>query len=139
MRYYPPAPPLLGASTVCRSTRNSGSSATGPHVDQTLLSGGAGGHVPGAPGSMLNNPEGSVVDISSGKPGQRGCIPPAGSALGGYYQQLTSVYRTSFRCWTSSPYVNYCVAVLRDGVKSAGGVGRSRKAARRILQDIGLP
>ena len=34
---------------------------------------------------------------------------------------------------------NYRVAVLRDGVKSAAWVGRSRKAAGRILQDIGLP
>ena len=46
------APPLLGASTVCRSTRNSGPS---------VLSRGAGVHAPGVPGSMLNNPEGSVL------------------------------------------------------------------------------
>ena len=34
-----PAPPLLGASTVFRFTRNSGSTATGSPVDQTLFSG----------------------------------------------------------------------------------------------------
>ena len=34
---------------------------------------------------------------------------------------------------------NYCVTVLRDGVKSAAWVGRSRRAARRILEDISLP
>ena len=34
-----PAPPHLGASTVCRSTRNSGSTVTGSPVDQTLFSG----------------------------------------------------------------------------------------------------
>ena len=34
-----PAPALLGASTVCRSTWNSGSTSIGPPVDRTLLSG----------------------------------------------------------------------------------------------------
>ena len=61
-----PAPPLLGSSTVCRSTRNSDFSVTGSPGDQTLLSEGAGVHAPGAPESMLNNPQGSVVDVSSG-------------------------------------------------------------------------
>ena len=34
---------------------------------------------------------------------------------------------------------NYRVAVLRDGVKLAARVGRSRRAAERILEDIGIP
>ena len=34
---------------------------------------------------------------------------------------------------------NYRIAVLRDGVKSAARVGHSRRAAGRILEDIGLP
>ena len=34
---------------------------------------------------------------------------------------------------------NYRVTVLRDGVKSTARVGRSQRAAERILEDIGLP
>ena len=34
---------------------------------------------------------------------------------------------------------NYRVAVLRDGVRSAVRVGRSRRAERRILEDTGVP
>ena len=31
------------------------------------------------------------------------------------------------------------VAVLRDGVKSAALVGRSRRVAEQILEDVGIP
>ena len=65
-----PAPPLLGASTVCRSTRNSPSTSIVPPVDRTLLSGGESvdsGRP--SPGSLLYNLEGSVIDVSSGTRG----------------------------------------------------------------------
>ena len=60
------APPILGASTVGRSTQNSQTTSIVPPVDRTLLSGGdsvdSGRPLPG---SLLYNPEGSVVDVSS--------------------------------------------------------------------------
>ena len=80
------APPILNASMVCRSTQNSGSTSTGP--PPSVNSGRQ------MPGSLLNHPEGSVIDISSANPRQRGYIPPAGSGLGGYFQQFASVLCT---------------------------------------------
>ena len=43
------------------------------------------------------------------------------------------------RLTTIAHAFNYRVAVLRDGVKSASRVGLSRRAAERILEDIGIP
>ena len=43
------------------------------------------------------------------------------------------------RLTTMAHAFNYRVAALRDGVKSVARVGRSRRAAERILEDIGLP
>ena len=136
-----PAPPLLGASTVCHSTRNSGSSVTGPPVDQTLLSGGTGVHAPGVPGSMLNNPEGSVV--SSGNWDSVDTFLPQEVLLVDTTNSLHPffVHRLDvgpLRLMSIAHAFNYRVTVLRDGVKTAAWVGRSRKAAGRILQDIGL-
>ena len=43
------------------------------------------------------------------------------------------------RLTTIAHAFNYRVAVLRDGVKSAARVGRSRRAAEWVLEDIGIP
>ena len=43
------------------------------------------------------------------------------------------------RLTTIAHAFNYRVTVLRDGIKSAARVGRSRRVAERILEDIGLP
>ena len=43
------------------------------------------------------------------------------------------------RLTTIAHAFNYRVTVLRDGVQSAARVGRSRRAAGQILEDIGLP
>ena len=43
------------------------------------------------------------------------------------------------RLTTIAHVFNYRVTVLRDGVKSAAQVGRSRRVAVRILKDIGIP
>ena len=44
-----------------------------------------------------------------------------------------------FRLTTIAHAFNYRVAVLRDGVRSAARVGRSRRAEGRILEDTGVP
>ena len=139
-----PAPPLFGAGTVCRYTRNSGSSVTGPPVDQTLLSGGAQVHVLGTLGSMLNNPEESVVDVSLENRDSVDTFFPQEVLLVDTTKSLHSffVHRLDvgpLRLTSIAHAFNYRVAVLRDGVKSAVQVGCSRKVAGRILQDIGLP
>ena len=43
------------------------------------------------------------------------------------------------RLMTIAHAFNYRVAVLRNGVKSAVRVGHSRRAAEKILEDIGIP
>ena len=43
-------------------------------------------------------------------------------------------------CLTSIAHAfNYRIAVLRDGVKSPARIGRSRRAARQILEDVDIP
>ena len=43
------------------------------------------------------------------------------------------------RLTTIAHAFNYRVTILRNGVKSAARVGRSRRAAEQILEDIGIP
>ena len=140
-----PAPPILGASTVCRSTQNSPSTSIVSPIDRTFLSGGESvdsGRP--SPGSLLYNPEGLVIDISSGTRGSVAMFLPQEVLLVGTTNSLHPffVHRLDFGpiCLTSIAHAfNYCVAVLRDGVKSAARIGRSRRVAGRILEDIGLP
>ena len=115
-----PAPPLSGASMVCCSTHNSGFSVTEPPGDRTLLSAGAGVHAPGAPESMLSNPEGPVVDVSSGNRDSvdtflmhEVLLADVTSSLHPFFVHRLDVGPIRF---TSIAHAfNYCVAVLRDG------------------------
>ena len=135
-----PTPPVLGASTMGRSTRRSLSIAVVPPEEGTLLSGGA--SVKSArllPGSLSYHPEGSVMDVSSGSPGtmvtflpQEVLLVDATISLHPFFMDVGPI-----RLTTIAHAFNYLVAVLRDGVKSAARVGRSRRAAERILEDIG--
>ena len=139
-----PAPPILGVSTVCRSTQNSHSTSIVPLEDRTLLSGGASVDS-GWPltGSLLYNPEGSVVDVSSGTRGSVVTFLPQDVLLVNTTNSLHPffVHRLDvgpIRLTSIAHAFNYRVAILRDGVKSAMRVGRSRRAAGRILEDNGL-
>ena len=110
----------------------------------SVLSGGAGVHALRVPGSMLNNPEGSVVDVSSGNWDSMDTFLPQEVFL---VDTTNSLHPFFVHCLDVGPLrltsiahaFNYRVAVLRDGVKSVARVGRSRRAAGRILQYIGLP
>ena len=140
-----PAPPILVASTVCRSTRNSPSISIVPPVDWTLLSGGA--SVDSSrllPESLLYNPDGSVIDVSPGTCVSVVTFLPQEVLLLGTTNclHLFFVHRLDvgpIRLMSIAHVFNYRVAVLRDGVKSAARVGHSRRAAGWILEDIGLP
>ena len=139
------APSILGASTVGRSTQNSHTTSIGPPADRTLLSGGASvdsGRL--LPGSLVYNPEGSVVDVSSGARNsmvrslpQEVLLVDTTVSLHPFFVHELDVAPI---CLTTIAHAfNYRVAVLRDGAKSAARVGRSRRAAGRFLEDVGLP
>ena len=140
-----PAPPILGASTVCRSTRNSASTSIVPPMNWTLLSGGASvdsGWL--LPGSMLYNPEGSVIDVSLGTRGSVVTFLPQEMLLVGASNSFHPffVHRLDvgpIHLTSIAHAFNYRVAVLLDGVQSAARVSRSRRVAGQILEDIGLP
>ena len=140
-----PAPPILGASTVCRSTQNFASASIVPPVNRSLLSGGASVDSGWSlPGSLPYNPECSVIDV---------CSQSRGSVVTFLTQEVLLVDISSswhpffvhqmdvgpIRLMSIAHALNYRVAVLRYGVKSASRVGHSRRAAGRILEDIGLP
>ena len=112
---------------------------------RTLLSGGASvDSGPPLPGSLLYNPEGSVIDVFSGTRGSVAMFLPQEVLLVDTTNSLHPffVHRLDvdpIRLTTIAHAFNYRVTVLRDGVKSAARVGRSQRAAGRILEDIDLP
>ena len=84
------------------------------------------------------------MDVSSGSPGtmvtflpQEVLLVDATISLHPFFMHRLDV--GPIRLTTITHTFNYRVAVLRDGVKSAAWVGRSRRAAERILEDIGIP
>ena len=105
-----------------------------PPEEGTLLSGGA--SVKSArllPGSLSYHPEGSVMDVSSGSPGtvvtflrQEVLLADATISLHPFFMHQLDF--GPIRLTTIAHAFNYRVAVLRDGVKSAARVGRSRRA-----------
>ena len=138
-----PTSPVLGASMMGRSTWRSLSIAVVPLEEGTLLSRGA--SVKSArllPGSLSCHPEGSVMDVSSDSPGTVVTFLPQEVLL----VDATISLRPFFMHWldvspihlTTIAFEGRC-QVLRDGVKSAARVGRSRRAAEQILEDIGIP
>ena len=105
---------------------------------------GARDHVPGAPGSMLNNPEGSVVDVSSENWDSVDTFLPQEVLLVDTTNSLLPlfVHRLDvgpLRLTSIAHAFNYCVAVLCDGVKSAARVGRSRKWLDGFWSYLGTP
>ena len=111
----------------------------------TLLSGGD--SVDSArqlPGSLSYRLDGSVMDISSDSPSTVAIILPqevflvdATSSLHPFFMHRLDV--GPIHLTTISHAFNYRVAVLRNGVKSATRVGRSRRATEQFLEDGGIP
>ena len=140
-----PKPLVLCASTMGHSTQRSLSIAVVPPEEGTLLSGCA--LVESARlllGSLSYHPEGSVMDVSSDTPGtvviflpQEVLLVDATISLHPFFMHRLDV--GPIRLTTIVHAFNYRVAVLRDGVKSAARVGRSRRAAERILEDVDIP
>ena len=138
-------PPVLGASTMGHSTQGSLSIVVLPPEEGNLLTGGA--SVESArllPGSLSYHPEGSMMDVSSDSPGtmviflpQKVLLVDATISLHPLFMHRLDV--GPIRLTTIAHAFNYRVAVLRDGVKSAAWVGSSRRAADRILEDVGIP
>ena len=130
---------LLCCAHKTRTTQNSHTTSIGPPADRTLLSGGASVDS----GRLIYNPEGSVVDVSSG----------ARDSVVTFLLQVFLVDTTvslhpfcvhgldfgPIHLTTIAHVFNYRVAVLRDGAKSAARVGRSQRVAGRFLEDVGLP
>ena len=138
-------PPVLGASTIGRSTRRSLSISVVPPEEGTLLSGGASVNSDRLlPGSLSYHQEGSVMDVSSGTHGsvvtflpQEVLLVDATISLHPFFMHRLDV--GPIRLTTIAHSFNYRVTVLRDGVKSAAWVGRSQREAERILEAIGIP
>ena len=83
----------------------------------------------------IPRPSGLVSLIDANRPVGLPTPPVLGtSIMGPFAQGSLSIHLT-----TIAHAFNYRVAVLRDGVKSAALVGRSRRAAERILEDVGIP
>ena len=87
---------------------------------------------------------GSVVDVSSGAHDsvvtffpQEVLLADTTISLHPFFMHRLDVGPISLT--TIAHAFNYRVTVWRDGIKSAERVGRSRRAAERILEDIGLP
>ena len=139
-----PMPPVLGTSTMGRSTRRYLSISVVPPMKGTLLSGGASVNSDRLlPGSLSYHLEDSVMDVSSGSPGSEVTFIPQEVLL----VDATVSLHPLFMNWldvgpihltTIAHAFNYRVAVLRDGFKSAAWVGRSGRAAERMLEDIGI-
>ena len=117
-----PTPPVLGASMMGHSTQRSLSIAGIPRAFRF----------------------GSVMDASCNSPGTVVIILPqevflvdATVSLHPFFMHRLDV--SPIRHTTIAHAFNYRVAVLRDGVKSAAQVGRSRKVAERFLEDAGIP
>ena len=110
-----------------------------PLEEGTLLSRGA--SVKSArllPGSLSCHPEGSVMDVSSGSPGTVVTFLPQEVLL----VDATISLRPFFIYWLDVGPI-HLTTISFEGrcqvLKSAARVGRSRRAAEQILEDIGIP
>ena len=134
-----PTLPVLGASTMSRTTQGSSSIAVLPPEEGAVLSEIASVKSAQFPSeSRTCRPEGSGMDVSSAA---------LSSAVVSFPQEVLLVDATSIlhpfsthrldagpiRLTTIAHAFNYRVAVLRDGVKSAARVGRSRRAGRTFF------
>ena len=120
-----PTPPVLGASTVCRSTQGS----TPP---QYRMSG----------CSSLFFRFRLLHNILTMKPGHSHSPARVGHiddnhVLYPFFHHRFDV--RPIRLTYVAHAFNYRIAVLRDGVKPAARVGHSRKAARQILDNVDIP
>ena len=140
-----PTFPVLGASMMGRTTQGSTSIAVLPPEEGAVLSEIASvKSVPFPSESRSCRPEVSGMDVSSAA---------LSSAVVSFPQEVLLVDATSIlhpfsthrldagpiRLTTIAHAFNYRMAVLRDGVKSAARVGRSRRAEGRILEDTAIP
>ena len=140
-----PTPHVLGASTMGRSTQRYLSISVVPPEERTSLYVGASVNSDRPlPGSLSYHPVGLVMDVSSGNHGsvvmflpQEVILVDATISLHQCFMHRLDV--GPIRLTTIAHSFSYRVTVLRDGVKSAARVGRSRRAAERILEDIGIP
>ena len=129
-------PLALGASTMDHTTQGSPSIAVMPPEEGAVWSESA--SVKSAqllPESLSGRPEGSGIDVSSAA--QSITVVDATSNLHPYFTHRLDA--GPIRLTMIAHAFNYRVAVLRDGVRSAVNVGRSRRAEGRILEDTGIP
>ena len=131
--------PVLGASTMgCTSQRSQGSPSGcyTPDVD-------SGKFARSFSGSRSDRPDASGIDVSSAALSSAVVLFSRTILLVDVASDLHPFFTHRLdagpiRLATIAHAFNYRVAVLRDGVKSAARVGRSRKADRRILDDTDL-
>ena len=138
-----PTPAVLDASTVCRSTQGS-VSAAGPVARQLQSDGRIADSTQPSPGSVLSDPEVSAVNLSSvTRSWIVSFLPQDVQSIDSdhilhpfFCHRLDVGPFASLRLLMHSTTGLQC---LRDGVKLAAQVGRSRKAARLILGDADIP
>ena len=138
-----PTLPVLGASTVCRSTQDS-VSAAGPVVGRLQSDGQIADSTQPSPGSVLSDMEVSAVNLSSVTRSRIASFLPqdAQSVHGDHILHPFFCHRLDvgpIHLTSIAHAFNYRIAVLQDGVKLAARVGRSRKAARLILDNVDIP
>ena len=135
-----PSVMILGASTMHRTVPNSLSLTMGLSAEDIAV---AGGDAPRSVGPSVNPSGSSQLDVTSAT------LISVQSRLEGDTAELDSscVLHPFFvhkmdsgpvRLMTIAHAFNYRMAVLRDGVRSAVRVGRSRKAEKCFLTDVNI-
>ena len=98
--------------------------------------------LPPVEGVIMSESSTGVTNLSEGGV-RNGCfIRYSGFSSGVVLQVDTTTHRLDagpIRLTTIAHELNYRMAVLRDGAKSAACVGRSRRAEGRILEDAAVP
>ena len=137
-----PTPPVLGASTVCHSTRGS-TSPTGSVARQQQSDDRIADSTQPSPGSILDGPGVSNMNLSSLARSRVVAFLPQEArdidndhVLHPFFHHRLDV--GPIRLTSIAPAFNYRIAVLRDGAKLAARVGHSQGAARQILDDVDI-
>ena len=137
-----PALPVLGTSMVCRSTWGS-ASPTG-YVAHWQHSADRIAHsTQASPGSVMDSPGVSSMNLSSLARSRVVAFlsQEARDIDDDHVLHLFFHHRLDvgpIHLTSNAHAFNYSIAVLRDGAKLAARVGRSRKAARQILDDVDI-
>ena len=143
-----PTVPVLGASTVAHTSQGSPSLNVLPPDEGVVLADVDSAGVQSASGSLVSgrsrmDVDGSWMDVSSSSVASAG-IPFSASILridGSCVLHPFALHKLDagpIRLMTIAHAFNYRMAVLRDGVRSAVRIGRSRKAEGRFLTETDL-